>query len=103
MTTVNGDQAIPSPVRQLPDLDQPANETDVIAQDIFAALGDAHSRRFYRLVAAKIRRDVIYRALSEIKADGAQDPPRTFTYRMNRYALERLGKIGNLGNGAHPG
>src|ERR671914_382993 len=58
---------------------------DLLVQDIIDTLGDTHSKRFYRLVAAKIPAEVIYQALSEIKGDGADDPRKVFTFRMNRY------------------
>ena len=88
--TVNGDSNTKSPVSQLPDIQQPAEKCDLIAADILSALGDRHSERFYRLVAEKISAEVIYQALSEIKGDGAQDAAKVFTFRMNRYALEKL-------------
>jgi hypothetical protein len=91
-TTVNGDDNTKSPVRQLPDLDQSPEKTSLIAADILQALGDAHSRRFYQLVATKVPAAVIYEALSQLKTDGAQNAAKVFTYRMNRYALEHLGE-----------
>lgn len=90
LITVNGGNKTKSPVSQLPSIERPPEETDLITSDILAALGDKHSEVFYRLVAGKIPSDVIYQALSEIQADGANDAPKVFTYRMNRYALEQL-------------
>jgi hypothetical protein len=90
LTTVNGDHNSESPVRQLPSLSLSLDQIELVAQDIVQALGDTHSERFYRLVAAKVPAEVIYQALSEIKADGATDAAKVFTYRMNRYALTRL-------------
>jgi len=89
--TVNGDHATQSPLRQLEDLDQPEDQTRMIADEILSSLGDSHSARFYQLVAAKVPYDVIHRALSEIRTDGADAPPRVFTDRMHRYATRRLG------------
>jgi len=89
-TTVNGNHKTQSPVSQLPNIEQPPEKCDLVVQDIVAALGDAHSERFYQLVAAKIPSEVIYQSLSEIQADGAEDAAKVFTYRMNRYALEQL-------------
>ncbi len=86
-TVGNGDQ---SPLMKLPRLDQPDDKTDVLADDILAAMGDSHSYRFYRHVAARIPEDVIRKALSEIKSDGAENPAKVFTFRMNQYALTRL-------------
>ena len=77
-------------LKQLPNLDLPADHVELIATDIINALGDQHSKRFYRLVAAKCPERVICRALSEIKADGAKHPPKVFTARMGQYALEQL-------------
>lgn len=90
--TVNGEDTTKSPLSQLPDLDQPTDKRELMAEDILARLGDRHSRQFYRLVAAKVPAPTIYQALSEIEADGADDPRRVFTYRMNRYALAQLTK-----------
>ena len=39
------------------------------------------------LVAAKIPEGVIREMLSEVRADGARDPARLFTYKIQRYAL----------------
>jgi hypothetical protein len=88
--TVNGDHNTTSPVRQLPDIELPAEQRQLIAQDVVAVLGDAHSLPFYQLVAAKIPATVIYQTLSEIKTDGAKDAAKVFTYRMNRYAMAQL-------------
>lgn len=88
--TVNGSYTRQSPVRQLPDLDQPQEQTAIVADEIISRLGDQHSRRFYELVAAKVPYDVIHRALSEIKTDGADNPAKVFTHRMQQYALKRL-------------
>ena len=93
LTTVNGDNAdnaTTSPVSQLSSLEELPEKIELIAHDILAALGDDHSEQFYRLVAARVPAEVIYQALSEIKADGADDAAKVFTYRMNRYALEQL-------------
>jgi len=43
------------------------------------------------LVAAKIPEGVIRETLSQIKVDGAQNPAKLFTYKMQRYALDRRG------------
>lgn len=85
--TVNGGN---SPLRQLPDIEQPGEQGQLLAEDILAELGDEHSRRFYELVAAKVPEETIRRALAEIRADGADSPAKVFTHRMNRYAMERL-------------
>jgi DNA-binding MarR family transcriptional regulator len=76
-------------LQQLKDLEQPPEQTAYVAQHILDALGDEKSRRFYKLVAAKIPEGVIRETLSQIKVDGAQDPARLFTYRMQRYALTK--------------
>ena len=82
--TVNGD------LKALKNLEQPREKTEDIAQQILDQLGDRHSLAFYTLVAAKVPEDVIYRALAEIKTDGAKSPAKVFTHRMKLYALERL-------------
>ena len=82
--------------QQLPDLDQPQAKTDYIAHTLVKALGDAHSLRFYRLVAAKLPESEIRRALAEVKADGADHPAALFTYKMKQLALKRSkARIGN--------
>jgi hypothetical protein len=83
MNTVNG-------LKSLPNQDLTAGERDYLAQEVLDQLGDEHSRKFYRLVAAKIPEHVIRKALAEIKTDGADNPAKVFTYRMNRYAFDRL-------------
>ena len=54
-------------LHQLPNLEQPSEETRLITDDILVALGDQHSRSVYALVAAKIPESVIRQKLSEIK------------------------------------
>ena len=78
----------PSKLSMLCDQDQPVELTNLIAADIVAALGDAHSTAFYRLVAQKIPEAVIRHTLSELKTGGAKTPARVFTSKMMRYAEE---------------
>jgi len=85
--TVNGSNSI---YKNLPSLKQPKAKTDYVADYILKQLGDAHSKRFYTLIAARVPEEVIQQALSEIKADGADDPPRLFTHKMKLYALGKL-------------
>jgi hypothetical protein len=73
-------------IQHLQDLDQPKEKTAYIAQYVLDELGDQQSRKFYALVAAKIRE-----ALSAIRVDGAEHPAKLFTYKMQRYALGRSG------------
>src|SRR5918999_1931524 len=80
-----------SSIRKLPDLDQPTEKTAYVAQILLDELGDRQSEKFYRLVAAKIPEAVIREALSAIRVDGAENPARLFTYKMQRYALGRRG------------
>ena len=80
-----------SVLRTLPDLKQPESQTKFIVDEILSRYGDQHSKRHYRLVAAKIPYEVIQRVMSEIKNDGgAEHPARVFTTRMERYAEKRL-------------
>jgi DNA-binding transcriptional ArsR family regulator len=76
-----------SVLQKLPDLGEPPEKTEYVAEQILKALGDEKSQKFYHLVAAKIPEGVIRETLSEVKADGARDPARLFTYKMQRYAL----------------
>lgn len=77
-------------IHGLPDIDQPTEKREYIAQSIIDQLGDQQSLPFYRLVAGKIPEAVIRKALAEIKIDGARYPERVFTHRMQKYALEQL-------------
>jgi hypothetical protein len=78
-----------SVVQQLPDLGEPAEKTEYVAQQILKELGDKQSQRFYHLVAAKIPEVVIRETLAEVKADGARSPAKLFTYKIQRYALTK--------------
>jgi len=78
-----------SVVQQLPDLGEPPEKTAYVAQQILKELGDEQSQRFYHLVAAKIPEGVIRETLSEVRVDGARDPARLFTYKIQRYALAK--------------
>jgi hypothetical protein len=40
-------------------------------------------------VATKIPEKVIRETLAEVRADGARNPPKLFTYKIKQYALER--------------
>jgi hypothetical protein len=75
----------------LHDLDQPQEKTAYVAQFLLDELGDRQSEKFYRLVAAKIPEAVIREALSAIRIDGAENPAKLFTFKMQRYALGRKG------------
>jgi hypothetical protein len=79
-------------IRTLPDIDQPPEKREYIAQSIVDELGDQQSLPFYRMVAAKVPEPVIRKALAEIKVDGARYPERVFTYRMQQYALAQYTK-----------
>ena len=83
ITTVNG------ALKYLRNLDQPLEKTKYIAKFILGQLGDNHSWKFYLLVSAKVPEQIIRHALSEIRADGARDPAKVFTYRMNLYAQQK--------------
>ena len=78
-----------STLQKLPDLEEPSEKTEYIAEQILNELGDKQSKRFYHLVAAKIPEGVIRETLSEVRVDGARDPARLFTYKIQRYALTK--------------
>jgi hypothetical protein len=79
-----------SALQQLPNIGDPPEKTAYIAKHvILQALGDEKSSRFYALVAAKIPEAVIREVLSEVRVDGARDPAKLFTYKIQRYALTR--------------
>jgi Bacteriophage replication protein O len=87
--TVNGvvKGGVVSSIQKLQDLNQPQEKTAYITQYVLDELGDTQSRKFYALVAAKIPEPVIREALSSIRVDGAENPAKLFTYKMQRYAL----------------
>jgi hypothetical protein len=74
-------------LHKLPDLGEPPEKTEYVAKQILKELGDEQSQRFYHLVAAKIPEGVIRETLAEVRVDGARDPARLFTYKIQRYAL----------------
>jgi replication protein O len=78
-----------SALQKLPDLEEPPEKTEYIAEQILNELGDKQSQKFYHLVAAKIPEGVIRETLSEVRVDGARDPARLFTYKIQRYALSK--------------
>jgi hypothetical protein len=78
-----------SSLHKLPDLGEPPEKTAYLAQQILKELGDEKSQRFYHLVAAKIPEGVIRETLSEVRVDGARDPAKLFTYKIQRYALTK--------------
>jgi hypothetical protein len=80
---LNGDNSI---FKKLPNLDQPPEKTQYVADFILESLGDKQSSRFYKLIAAKISEHVIREILSAINADGARDPAKLFTYKIKQYA-----------------
>jgi hypothetical protein len=88
-----------SVMQQLPDLGDPPEKTEYVAQQILKELGDEKSQRFYHLVAAKIPEGIIRETLSEVRVDGARNPAKLFTYKIQRYALEtrKRGVIQGLG------
>ena len=77
-------------LHDLPNLDQPSEKTDYIASEILAVLGDANSKPFYRLVAAKIPESFIRQKLSELKQGNAHSPARVFVSIVKHYAAEKL-------------
>jgi hypothetical protein len=98
--TVNGvvkGEVDKSVLRELADVGDPPEKTEYIARDIILkALGDEKSVKFYALVAAKIPEQVIREVLSEVRVDGARDPAKLFTYKIQRYALAKH-KRSNIG------
>src|SRR5919197_1111611 len=77
-------------LHRLPNLGEPPEKTDYIASEILAVLGDANSKPFYRLVAAKIPESFIRQKLSELKQGNAHSPARVFVSIVKRYAAEKL-------------
>jgi hypothetical protein len=78
------------PVARLASLNQPRQQTELLARDIAEELGDSGSLPFYLLVADRVPEHTIRRHLSEIKLNGARSPAKLFNYRIRRYAEDRL-------------
>ena len=76
-------------IKKLQNLRQSEEKTEYVAKDILKQMGDEHSKRFYEMVAAKVPEPAIRQALAEIKVDGADNPAKLFTYKMQRYALSQ--------------
>jgi len=81
--TVNGNGII----KKLPTQPITTEERDYLKGEILRQLKDNHSERFYSLVALKVPKTVIFKALSEIRVDGARHPAKLFSFKMKRYAL----------------
>jgi hypothetical protein len=92
--TVNGSE---NPIRKLPVLDQPQEKTQDIAERILERIGDPKSKKFYLLVASRIPEIAIKTNVGEIVADGADNPAKLFTYRMMKWAEEKLAQTGGVG------
>lgn len=96
--TVNGDErhdvtADVHPVTQLPSLELPHEQVELLADDMAEQLGDRGSLRFYLLVADRVPEQTIRRHLAEIKAGGAKHPPKLFNHRIRRHAERRLASV----------
>ena len=77
-------------LKSVPDLDQPAEKANYVADFILSKLKDTQSSRFYHLVAAKVPEEVVRRFLSEIEQDGgARNPASVFTSKVKLYALQQ--------------
>lgn len=82
-------------IQNLPDITKQADKIEYLAEDIIDQLQDRHSLNFYKLIAKKIPESVIRQMLSEIKTDGARDPAKLFTYKIGKYAEEKLAEVRN--------
>ncbi len=87
--TVIQDTVANGEFKKLKNLNEPQEKIEYVTQEILKQLGDKHSEKFYRLVAAKIPENIIRETLSEIKTDGARNPAKVFTHRMKLYALKQ--------------
>ena len=90
-----GETKSENPIRKLPLLDQPHEKTHDIAERILERIGDPKSKKFYLLVASRIPEIAIKNNVGEIVADGADDPAKLFTYRMMKWAEEKLAQGGS--------
>lgn len=67
---------------KLPILTTDNSYINYLVDEILTVTKDAHSRKFYESVAARISEDKIRQALSEIKVDGANSPAKLFTWKI---------------------
>jgi hypothetical protein len=58
-----------------------------LVEEILKVVNDPHSKKFYSLIASRIPENNIRQVLSEMKADGANNPAKLFTWKMKRFAL----------------
>lgn len=72
--TVNGSDSLKKQMSSLRQKQRDA-QTRFVADEILTRYGDQHSKRRYRLVAAKIPYDGIQQAMSEIRDDGGSKAP----------------------------
>ena len=79
-------------LHMLPDIDQPREQTNYIASEILAVLGDANSKPFYTLVASKIPERFIRQKLSELEQGNSRSPARVFVSIVKTYAAEKIAK-----------
>ena len=87
--------------KRIDDIEQPKEQTSYVADYILEQLKDEHSKAFYRLVAAKIPEAIIRKAIAEIRADGAREPAKLFTYKMKSFALGQLKGTASADDQAH--
>ncbi|MCU7866456.1 MAG: replication protein [Candidatus Thiodiazotropha sp. (ex Lucinoma borealis)] len=74
-----------SPLHKLDDAIKETDHIKLIVADILETLGDAHSKKFYLLVARKIPEHYIRGALSELKQSTVRSKARVFTSMMLDY------------------
>lgn len=67
---------------KLPILINDTSYKNYIVEDILKVTKDPHSRKLYELVATHIPEDRVRQILSEIKADGADNPAKLFTWKI---------------------
>ena len=75
----------------MPSLKQSEARTEYVAEYVLDQLGDRHSERFYRFVAAKVPETAIRKMISEIKVDGAEYPAKLFTHKVKLYGERKKG------------
>jgi len=78
-------------LKRMPSLKQTEARTEYVADYVLDQLGDRHSARFYRFVAAKVPETAIRKMISEIKVDGAKYPAKLFTHKVKLYGERKKG------------
>lgn len=80
-----------NPIRDLPKIEQDPERVMAIANEIISKIGDSDtSLNNWRQAAWHVPYNVISENLTEIRLNGATNPPALLNYRLTEYAKKRL-------------